>query len=400
VKSLSDALTHSDVQSERVTTFELKVECGRYECELKLTDWWGHAIEIDATPSHLTETRRFYSDLEKWAVTRSLPLPFHWWNIARHGIRYAAFWCAIYAVMSVISFASNSIDSATAESRAAELRREADTILAEGVSPENEHSAIQTMLEIQLLDEPLPKSTERFSDQSNGFLTPLTAFLILLLLSFPPRTTIAIGKGKDLIPKVRLWLRILFVLIPTFVIMGVTASALGSVIYAYLSSDWFVRDFHSDRDSLVEHHWVIPGTRTGPTIEWEVWLWDFGGQADQRLIHQLYMDQTQVAALVFDPQKPELLDVLEAWNRDLTRAATQDFKKLLVAGRTDAGGLRSVSRAQVPTYGALHRRRTENRDLAVGRAGRGLGVGVRELDSAPARADQLTRSGGDLQSAG
>jgi hypothetical protein len=32
-------------------------------------------------------------------------------------------------------------------------------------------------------------------------------------------------------------------------------------------------------------------------------LWDFGGQADQRLIHQLYMDQTQVAALVFDPQK-------------------------------------------------------------------------------------------------
>ncbi|MGZ0171225.1 MAG: hypothetical protein ACKVHE_16865 [Planctomycetales bacterium] len=117
-------------------------------------------------------------------------------------------------------------------------------------------------------------------------------------------------------------------------------------------------------------------------------------------MHQLYMDQTQVAALVFDPQKPELLDVLEAWNRDLTRAATQDFKKLLVAGRTDAGGLRSVSRAQVPTYGALHRRRTENRDLAVGRAGRGLGVGVRELDSAPARADQLTRSGGDLQSAG
>ena len=28
------------------------------------------------------------------------------------------------------------------------------------------------------------------------------------------------------------------------------------------------------------------------TVEREVWLWDFGGQADQRLIHQLYMDQT------------------------------------------------------------------------------------------------------------
>jgi GTPase SAR1 family protein/tricorn protease-like protein/uncharacterized CHY-type Zn-finger protein len=91
---------------------------------------------------------------------------------------------------------------------------------------------------------------------------------------------------------------------------------------------------------------------TGPTVEREVWLWDFGGQADQRLIHQLYMDQTQVASLVFDPQKPgeQLLDALGTWDRDLTRAATQDLKKLLVAGRTDAGGLRSVSRGQVETF--------------------------------------------------
>jgi len=93
---------------------------------------------------------------------------------------------------------------------------------------------------------------------------------------------------------------------------------------------------------------------TGPTVEREVWLWDFGGQADQRLIHQLYMDQTQVAALVFDPQKQELLEGLGTWDRDLTRAATGDFpiQKLLVAGRIDAGGLRSVSRQQVEDFAA------------------------------------------------
>jgi small GTP-binding protein len=95
--------------------------------------------------------------------------------------------------------------------------------------------------------------------------------------------------------------------------------------------------------------WKLP-LETKDGVEREVWLWDFGGQADQRLIHQLYMDQTQVAALVFDPQKQELLDTLGTWDRDLTRAATQDFKKLLVAGRTDAGGLRSVSRGQVETF--------------------------------------------------
>ncbi len=50
---------------------------------------------------------------------------------------------------------------------------------------------------------------------------------------------------------------------------------------------------------------------TGPTrVEREIWLWDFGGQADQRLIHQLYTNQTHPAALVFDPQKEDLFDTL------------------------------------------------------------------------------------------
>lgn len=57
-----------------------------------------------------------------------------------------------------------------------------------------------------------------------------------------------------------------------------------------------------------------------------------------------------MSALVFDPQKQHPLDTLRTWDRDLTRAATGDFKKWLVAGRTDAGGLHSVSRALVETF--------------------------------------------------
>lgn len=83
--------------------------------------------------------------------------------------------------------------------------------------------------------------------------------------------------------------------------------------------------------------------------EREIWLWDFGGQADQRLIHQLYMDETALAVLVFDGQKEDLFDTLGQWDRDLTRASHTEFAKLLVAGRVDAGGLR-VSRAQVEAF--------------------------------------------------
>jgi len=94
--------------------------------------------------------------------------------------------------------------------------------------------------------------------------------------------------------------------------------------------------------------WKLPAS-SGDGVEREIWLWDFGGQADQRLIHQLYMDETALAVLVFDGQKDDLFETLGQWDRDLTRASRQTFAKLLVAGRVDAGGLR-VSRGQVEAF--------------------------------------------------
>jgi len=94
--------------------------------------------------------------------------------------------------------------------------------------------------------------------------------------------------------------------------------------------------------------WKLPAA-SGDDVEREIWLWDFGGQADQRLIHQLYMDETALAVLVFDGQKEDLFETLGQWDRDLTRASRREFAKLLVAGRVDTGGLR-VSRAQIEAF--------------------------------------------------
>lgn len=95
--------------------------------------------------------------------------------------------------------------------------------------------------------------------------------------------------------------------------------------------------------------WKLPAatTRDG---EREIWLWDFGGQADQRLIHQLYFEDTAAAVLVFDGQKDTVLETLGLWDREMHRAASRPFAKLLAAGRIDAGMLR-VSRTEVERFG-------------------------------------------------
>ena len=79
-------------------------------------------------------------------------------------------------------------------------------------------------------------------------------------------------------------------------------------------------------------------TNTANT-EREIWLWDFAGQSDYRLIHQLFMDETSLAVLVFNPQHENPFEGLGQWDRDLQKASRRPFNKLLVAGRCDRGGM-------------------------------------------------------------
>lgn len=95
----------------------------------------------------------------------------------------------------------------------------------------------------------------------------------------------------------------------------------------------------------------LPHDASTRDIEREIWLWDFAGQSDYRLVHQLFMDETALAVLVFNPQAENPFEGLGQWDRDLQRAARRPFKKLLVAGRCDRGGL-MVSREGVERFRA------------------------------------------------
>jgi hypothetical protein len=98
--------------------------------------------------------------------------------------------------------------------------------------------------------------------------------------------------------------------------------------------------------------WKLP-IASKADMEREIWLWDFGGQADQRLIHQLFMDEAAMAVLVFDGQKDDVIETLGQWDRDLTRGSDRRLSKVLVAGRIDAGRLR-VSRSDIDAFRLEH----------------------------------------------
>jgi WD40 repeat protein len=86
-------------------------------------------------------------------------------------------------------------------------------------------------------------------------------------------------------------------------------------------------------------HWKLPHTISQDGVEREIWLWDFAGQVDYRLVHQLFMDQAAAAVLVFNPQQENPYEGLGQWDKDLQKSTHHSFARLLVAGRVDRGGL-------------------------------------------------------------
>jgi GTPase SAR1 family protein len=118
------------------------------------------------------------------------------------------------------------------------------------------------------------------------------------------------------------------------VLVGETGVGKSGLAYR-LSENRFVSTISTDAAWATQLS--LPHDVNTKDTEREIWLWDFAGQSDYRLIHQLFMDETSLAVLVFNPQSDNPFEGLGQWDRDLQRAARRPFNKLLVAGRCDRG---------------------------------------------------------------
>ena len=129
-------------------------------------------------------------------------------------------------------------------------------------------------------------------------------------------------------------------------LVGESGAGKSSLAIRLATNEW-----NANMDSTIgawATHWPLPLTPVAG-IEREIWLWDFGGQSDQRIIHQLYMADAAIAVLVFNGQKDDLFESIGQWDRDVNRASPEAFAKILVAARKDAGSLK-FSRRHVEQF--------------------------------------------------
>lgn len=100
------------------------------------------------------------------------------------------------------------------------------------------------------------------------------------------------------------------------------------------------------------HRLALPHGGGNADIEREVWLWDLAGQPAYRLTHQLFMEQTSLALLVFDPQDAKIFETVGYWQSALRKVVrVGDVTGVLVAARCDRPGLR-LTMDEIQTWAA------------------------------------------------
>jgi small GTP-binding protein len=131
-------------------------------------------------------------------------------------------------------------------------------------------------------------------------------------------------------------------------------------------------EFKEHASTHGQQFWLLDelGMARADGTECEAVLWDLAGQPDYRLIHALFLDDADLALVVFDPSRDEdPLRTVDYWLRQLRAGEPDAPRIILVAARVDRGGLRITD----DEIRAFCRRRGIS-DLAMTSALSGLGL--------------------------
>lgn len=213
VKTFGEALRQQSLLEELPISFSALIQSGHIKGEFELRKN-GH-LDISVSPEHLPESRELFAALKRWASTVSPPKWQQFWLDFNPG-QWLVWFVVLVIALSVLG---------NSESVAKKYyKQEAMELLKNGLSQDEQLKAIETLLALESGYIPKDQSIAR-----PGWVTLLLfgGLMACVVLTITPKSRIGIGKGQDSINRWRLWIRVVFVLVPVFIFVN--------VIWPYLS---------------------------------------------------------------------------------------------------------------------------------------------------------------------
>ena len=221
VNSFDEAQTEPSWADQIVTGFRVELRSGdvRAEVDLRRRNY----LDITVSPETLTESTELFVVLRRWADSCRAPKWQQvWWKF--NGLQ----WFSILFIALTALFFINDAESISK----ATYKLKASQMLADGINQNNQQKAIETLLALDSgYVPPTQPSVPLFPFWVK--LVALTAIVMCLVLTFTPKSIVAIGKGEERIKRWRIWMRIVFVVVPTILIVDILLPNASSYLFRH-----------------------------------------------------------------------------------------------------------------------------------------------------------------------
>jgi len=192
--------------------FTISISVGRASIEITLGEYSRDRLRYDVKDSDPSTARDATYSIDSWIQTVRLPLWQRIWKKIQGVQLFLAFFLLVFALVTVPD---------ASKQYKADLQSDVGQILQIGVSAENLSRAVQLILTFTS-DYVPPRYNSIMGPfwKRLGIVGGIVAFLGILV-SFPPRTSVAIGRGVSRVRFWRFYTRLISITIPTGIILPI-----------------------------------------------------------------------------------------------------------------------------------------------------------------------------------
>jgi hypothetical protein len=224
VNSFREAAHDVNCQDHEIAKIEVKLYCGGIRGDVVVpTPDKSRGLSLVTLPEASAQADELFVRLHRWAEQYK---PDWFRQICGMG----AFGAWLFALMFLLLFLLIGLVTGTISEQNS-WRDEVRELVAKGVKPEDHGRALEL-----LLRKSADLAIEPSAIQAPLWFSIAAVIMVIVasLLSFPARTAFEIGNGAGSVRRQQRYDRFLRKIIPTFLIMGVLASVLGSFAFEYL----------------------------------------------------------------------------------------------------------------------------------------------------------------------
>lgn len=208
VESFSHAKSHTDIINISPLGFSLKIKGKLTEASLSLSDY---RLSVSVYPKNSATAERAFGLLLAWASD----LKPKWYIRAWKTLNPMQWWFAFIFISILFSSTSK---TTYIDSEKILLKDQATLILKDGLTPDENLKALEIMLKLET--ENYKPETKKLTIDPPFYVISGFVIFIAILLSFPPKTAISLGRGRKTVKRIQFIEKVIFFTIPLMILTG------------------------------------------------------------------------------------------------------------------------------------------------------------------------------------